>query len=286
MTIIESRLAELQAGVLDKGSHSSFEEGACAMEWISYLAGEGITDAPECASPVLRTFTISLNDRWDDAPRQRLVPYLPRMVGTAGDGQDEARSYLALDWLIRTYTPAWLDLAGLTAEATALRDLRRIVDLVAAEEAGPVVRAGRDRATAAGTAARAAAGAAAGAAAWTAAGAAAWAARAAAWDAAWTAAGAAAGTAAGAAAGAAAWDAAWTAAGAAAWTAAGAAAWTAAGAAAGAAAWDAAWDAARAAARAAAGAAARAALRPTMETLQASALDLLDRMIDPSAVTS
>ena len=85
------------------------------------------------------------------------------------------------------------------------------------------------------------------------------------------------------AAGAAAWDAA----GAAAWDAAGAAARAAAGAAAraaaGAAARAAAWDAARAAARAAAGAAAWdaawAALAPTVEQLQASALLLLDRMI-------
>jgi hypothetical protein len=109
-------------------------------------------------------------------------------------------------------------------------------------------------------AARAAAGAAAGDAA-----------RAAAWAAARAAAGDAARAAARAAAGAAAGDAA------------GDAARDAAGAAAGAAAGDAAWDAARAAASPAARDAARAALRPTVETLQASALDLLDRMIDPAA---
>jgi hypothetical protein len=75
------------------------------------------------------------------------------------------------------------------------------------------------------------------------------------------------------------------------WAAARAAAWAAAGDAAGAAAWDAAWDAARAAAGdaawdaawAAAGAAAwdaaRAALRSTVEALQTSALELLERMI-------
>ena len=77
----------------------------------------------------------------------------------------------------------------------------------------------------------------------------------------------------------AAWDAAWDAARAAA----GAAAWDAARAAAGAAAWDAAWDAAWAAAGDAAWAAARAAagakLKPTTEWLQASATDLLTRMI-------
>jgi hypothetical protein len=139
------------------------------MEVVAWLAGEGITDAPECASRVLRDFTINLNDQWDTETRQRLRPYLPRMVGTSGDGLDETRSYMALDWLIRTYTPTWLDLAGLTAEATALRDLRRIVDLVAAQSAGPVVREVRTKATAAGAAARAAAGAAAWAAAWAAA---------------------------------------------------------------------------------------------------------------------
>ena len=86
-----------------------------------------------------------------------------------------------------------------------------------------------------------------------------------------------------AAARAAAWDAAGAAARdaarAAAWDAARAAAWDAAGAAARDAARDAAWDAAGAAAWAAAGAAARAALRPTVENLQHSALELLDRMI-------
>lgn len=218
MTIIDDRVKELEKATLAMGSHPSFEEGACAMEWVAYLAGEGHTDAPECASKVLREFTISLNDQWDDENRQRLAPFLPRMVGTAGDGHDEARSYLALDWLIRTHTPAWLDLAGLTVEAQELRGLRRIVDIASAREAGPKVRAAREKATAA-----------------------------------WAAAGYAAGYAAGRAAGYAAWCSAWAAAGDAAWAAAG----------------DAAVDVAV------------DVLSPTVETLQASALDMLDRMIDP-----
>ena len=89
-TIIESRLAELlDGGRLDRGSHTHFAQGHCAMEWVSYLAGEGHTDAPDCASPVLRRYVIALNDRWTDAQRQALVPYLPRMVGTGDDGLDE-----------------------------------------------------------------------------------------------------------------------------------------------------------------------------------------------------
>jgi hypothetical protein len=249
-TIIPERLALLDTITLEKGAHDEFADGHCAMEVVSWLAGLGFTDAPECSSQVLRTFTIGLNDQWDEANRQRLVPFLPRMIGTAGDGKDEARSYLALDWLIRTYTPAFLDLANLSVEAQGLRDLRRIVDLASAEAAGPVVENARAKAVAAGAAA------------WVAAGAAAWvAAGAAAWD----------------AASAAAWDAARDAAGAAVWAAAGAAAWDAASAAARDAASAAAWDAARDAAGAAAG----DALKPTVEALQTSALELLNRMIDP-----
>ncbi len=247
MTINPDRLNTLDSITLDRGSHHDFDDGHCAMEVVAWLAGEGITDAPQCASPVLTAFTININDSWDVGDRQRLKPFLPRMVGTAGDGQDEARSYLALDWLIRVYTPAWLDLAGLTTEASALRNLQRIVDMATAQAAGPVVRDASSKASAA-------------------------------W--------AAAGDAAGDAARDAAWEAAWDAAWAAAWAAARDAAWDAAWAAASDAARDAAGDAASDAARAAARDAAKNALRPTVETLQASSLDLLDRMINPSAVTA
>ena len=77
--------------------------------------------------------------------RQELKRFLPQpgqpspLAGTRDDGLDETRGYLALDWLVRTHTPAWLDLAGLGAEARSLRDLSRIVDMAAAQTAGPVV---------------------------------------------------------------------------------------------------------------------------------------------------
>jgi hypothetical protein len=267
---------------LHKGSHTPPRAGdttpdACLLEAVAWIAGEPWSDHPACTSPVLGTFGRSLNDCLPDALRQELLPLAPLMVGTAGDGLDEVRSYMALDWLVRTYTPAWLDLAGLTGEAQALRDLRRIVDLVSAEAAGPVVRDGRAKAAAARDAARDAAGAAARdaardaawdaaraaarAAAWDAArdaardaaGAAAWdTARDAAWDAAWVAARDAAGDAA--------WDTAWDAAGAAAWDTARDAAWDAA--------WDTAW----------------AALGPTVAELQTSAIALFTSMIHPEQV--
>ena len=264
------------------GAHEDRSNGLCLLEAVAWFAGESHSDHPACVSPVVAAYGRHLNDVLPDESRRLLIPFIPAMSHTAGDGLDKARGYLALDWLIRVYTPAWLDLAGLSAEAGQLRGLHRINDLITVRNAGPVVRMAADKATAAGTAARNAAWDAAGTAARTAAGPAAW-------DAAGTAARAAAEDAAGTAA----WDAAWPAAEDAAETAAGTAAWDAAEDAARAAAWDAAWDAAETAARTAARNAARNAARTAAKTaarnklaltvtqLQDSAILLLSTMIHP-----
>ena len=236
---------------LTRGAHETRAAGVCLLEAAAWFAGKSHTDHPACVSPVLAAYGRSLNDALPDDSRQLLVPFVPLMPGTAGDGLDEARGYLALDWLIRVHTPAWLDLAGLADEARALRDLSRITDLAAAQAARPVVLTARNKATAARDATKDAARAAAWDAAWAAAGAAA---KAAAWD-------AAAGEAAGDAARAAAWDAARDTAR----DAAGNAAWDDA-------AWDAAWDAAR------------DVLAPTVTQLQESAIVLFSAMIHPETM--
>ena len=205
---------------LAKGNHDDCDDPeGCLFEWYNLITRQVHTDdRPPGVSPVLHIYGMRLNDALADDRRQELKRYLPNgadvLAGTADDGKDETRSLIALDWLIRTHLPAWLDLAGLADSARDVGALPRIDDRAAAETAGPVVRAAGD-----------AAGDAAGAAAWAAA-------RAAAGDAAWDAARAAA--------------------------------------------RDAAWAAARAAARDAAG----AALDPTVKQLQASALLLVDRMIE------
>jgi hypothetical protein len=248
----------LEPLVLESGGHDAPNNGlvhACVMEAVAYVAGEPWSDHPECASPVLGAFLRSWNDSLSDEDRQMLKPLIPRLVGTKGSAKvEEKRAWMATDWLARECAPAFLRLAGLTEHAETLEGLAALTTTKRAEKAQPELAAAGD---AAGAAAWAAAGAAAGDAAW----AAAWAA-------------------AGAAAGDAAWAAAWAAAGAAARAAAGAAAWAAAGAAAGAAARAAAGAAAWAAAGAAAWAAARAALEPTVKQLQASALLLIERMIE------
>jgi hypothetical protein len=166
---------------LDKGPHASREAGMCAMEWVAYLANEPHTDQPVCVSPVLKSFCIAFNDALPDDQRQRLRPYLARCIGTAGDGLDERRAWMATDWIVTVYAPAWLDLAGLHDHAQNLRALA-ITNATAAKAALPAIREARK----AMSAAWAAAGDAASSAAWVAA----WAAaRAAARAAAWVAAG-------------------------------------------------------------------------------------------------
>jgi hypothetical protein len=264
---IASKLAEVMMNWnLRSGKHEpeQIESGeACVMEAVAYVAGEPLSDHPDCVCPVLAAFGRSWNDSLpSDAERDRLLkPLIPRLIGTKSTPTvEERRSYMALDWLIRVHTPTWLErVESLRPHASALRDLEEIADMAGAVTAGEKVRA----------------------------------ARAAAWDAAWAAVRDAARDAVGVAAwgvagDAAAWDAARATAGAAAWAAARAAAraaaWDAARDAARAVAWDAAWAAVRAAAWAAVGAAAGDAagdaLRPTVAELQVSALALVDRMID------
>ena len=222
--IIPERLAFLDNLTLDKGSHAAWEDGACLLETVSYIAGEPFSDHPTCVSPVLIAYGVALNDSWPDEQRQKLVPFIPRMIGTAGDGQDEARSFLALDWLVRTYTPAWLDLAGLSVEASALREHPPITDMAGIASVEPLAVAAYSAAySVAYSVARSAAYSAARSAAY--------------WAAYW-------------------------------------------------AAYSAARSAARSAAYWAAYSAADPALAPTVELIKDSALDLLDRMIDPSAVTA
>jgi hypothetical protein len=104
--IVQERLAKLESVTLKQGGHTTRRGGMCAMEAIAWLADEEHSDAPDCVSPVIATFLRRWNDDLDDAGRQMLKPLLPRVIGTAGDGKDELRGWMAADWLVRSHTPA------------------------------------------------------------------------------------------------------------------------------------------------------------------------------------
>jgi hypothetical protein len=256
---------KIQSMPLRSGSHKENDDlQMCVMEAVSYIAGESWSDAPQCVCPVITVFMVSWNDSLpSDEDRDRLLkPLIPLIVGTRSTkAVEEKRSYIALDWLIRVFTPQWLDMVpALHHDAKVLRELDVIADMAGAAAAGVKVRVASENAVATWVAARDATCVAARDTAWVAT----WvAAKDAAWDAAWVAAKYAAWAAAKDAAKVVASDAAWDAARDAAWVAAWVAAWAAAS--------DAAWDAAG------------AALKPTTHWLQASAAELVKTMCEVKA---
>ncbi|AMM19830.1 hypothetical protein AX769_06260 [Frondihabitans sp. PAMC 28766] len=116
------------------------------MEPINLLSDDEFDELePERVSPVLWRFTQHLSEGWDRAQDRdamaRLMEYLPRMAGTLGDGHEDLRPYLATDWLVRTFLPRWLDLAGETALARQLADLAPLVDESSTEDAAELTDA-------------------------------------------------------------------------------------------------------------------------------------------------
>lgn len=118
------RIIALDGVVLDRGAHDRPEYGMCVMEAVAYFSGEEFSDHPTCVSPRIGAFLRTWNDQLEDEPRQRLQPYIQRVVGTNTEPADEeTRAWLATDWLVRVHTPVWLELAGLKNEAAKLRAL-------------------------------------------------------------------------------------------------------------------------------------------------------------------
>ena len=129
MTTPRERLAALPP--LSAGAHEHVDEGACFMEAVSYVAGEPWSDKPACACPFLGAFMRAWNDDLPEADRDRLLrPLVLRLVGSRSTPEVEARrSWLAMDWLVRTNAPAWLQLVpALVPHADALTDLPPIMD--------------------------------------------------------------------------------------------------------------------------------------------------------------
>ena len=137
---LTDRISALDTLTLLSGSHDADSGQMCVMEAVAYVAGESWSDNPRCACPVIAAFLRSWNDCLPtDADRDRLLkPLVLRLIDTRSTAAvEERRSYMALDWLIRVYTPKWLDLVpSLAPHAKALRDLEEIVDMAGATAAG------------------------------------------------------------------------------------------------------------------------------------------------------
>lgn len=123
------------------GKHESRDEGVCWAEAVAWFAGEPHSDRPKCMCAVIAAMGRGLNDAMrSDAERVGLLQYVPKVVGTAGDGHAERRAWMAADWLIRTNLPRWMDATGLDGGA-ALRALPEIRSEADVQRARPLIDA-------------------------------------------------------------------------------------------------------------------------------------------------
>jgi hypothetical protein len=143
-TIDPKRLDQVMSWSLKHGSHEANPDGnLCAMEAVAYIAGEPWADHPTCTCPVITAFMVHWNDALPtDADRDRLLkPLIPSLVGTRADSVvEQRRAFMSLDWLMRVYVPTFLELDPAYASyGQALRNLPQMVDLASAFAAEKIV---------------------------------------------------------------------------------------------------------------------------------------------------
>jgi hypothetical protein len=129
------------------GSHKDFKSGACAMEIVSWLAGEKHSDSPRCTCPVIASLVRGLNDRMgagkagDKLRDEILKPLLPKLLGTRGSRQLMVRrAYLAANAAVHEYAPAALEARKRPDLAKRLREAPEIVDRESALKARDIAR--------------------------------------------------------------------------------------------------------------------------------------------------
>lgn len=84
--------------ILSRFKHNKASEGACFMEYASFLAGEEFSDAPACADPILTLVCQMVNDNCTDDQRRSIVHLVPRVIGTRQARTDPALCYDLVRW--------------------------------------------------------------------------------------------------------------------------------------------------------------------------------------------
>jgi hypothetical protein len=127
--------------VLERGDHPE-GDGVCLLEAVAREAKEPHSDNPQCVCPVIAAYGRILNDIMPDGQRQRLIPFIPRLLASRSTrAVEQKRAYLAADYAVRLFTPLALDVHGLKKEAAALRALTPITDKETAEAAAETAEA-------------------------------------------------------------------------------------------------------------------------------------------------
>jgi hypothetical protein len=93
------------------------------------------SDPSKFVCPVIGVFMRAWNEGLPKAERGILFPLFAKIVHTSASARiQEQRALMAADWLVRTYAPAWLNLAGLREQARLLYDLPQVSEIAQAFE--------------------------------------------------------------------------------------------------------------------------------------------------------
>ena len=122
-------LKTLKLPPLLKGKHKSPEDGLCAMEMVAFMERLPHSDAPECTCLLLSEYVVKINDVCSDSDREKLKPYLPRLVGTVSPAHEQARAEIFAWAAIHRFAPMALEQVGLRDDAELLRRCSRFEDV-------------------------------------------------------------------------------------------------------------------------------------------------------------
>ena len=99
------KVLDLETLELKSGYHSSVEEGVSLMEAVAWFNKEPHSNYPQCACPALARFGVGLNYWFDDEHRQKLVPFIPKLVGTRNPALEQARYEYLLNATLNVLIP-------------------------------------------------------------------------------------------------------------------------------------------------------------------------------------
>ncbi len=116
---------------LRRGSSDHPRHGACLFDAGMWLVYGKIGDNPPCSCPIIRPYAIALNDRMPNNERQKLKPFILRVVGNRDPESEELRKHFIILETARKVVPKAFDekWPSLAAKARAIPDNATYADI-------------------------------------------------------------------------------------------------------------------------------------------------------------
>ena len=109
---------------LRKGNSPDPSQGACLFDAGMWLVYGKIGDNPPCSCPIIRAYAIVLNDQMPNKERQKLKPFILRVVGNRDPGNEKARLHHIILETARRIVPLACDKKKPRLEA----EMRKLLD--------------------------------------------------------------------------------------------------------------------------------------------------------------